>query len=339
MKILAIESSCDETAASVIENGKVRSNIIYSQTEHNKYGGVIPEIASRAHLRTINAVVSEALSKGDYKLNELQAIAVTVAPGLSGSLLVGANFAKGLALRLKIPVIPINHIEGHLFSGFLSSDTLEFPFVSLVVSGGHTSIFYVSSFSEFTVLGSTRDDAAGEAFDKTAKMLGLGYPGGPLMDKIARKGNPSYIQFPRALNNHDSLVFSYSGLKTSVRVFLQREFPDGVPEDKLPDICASIQEAIVEPLIKKSLYAVKKYSVNHLVVAGGVSANSRLRSRLLQESKKVSVIIPELEYCIDNAAMIGYLAERKMINNDFYQNLELEFTVNSSALRAAKKEQ
>ncbi len=338
MKILAIESSCDETAASVVENGKVCSNIIFSQTEHNKYGGVIPEIASRAHLRSISSVVTEALAKAGCDLNELQAIAVTVAPGLSGSLLVGANFAKGLALRLNIPVIPINHIEGHLFSGFIASSTLEFPFISLVVSGGHTSLFYVNSFSEYSILGSTRDDAAGEAFDKTAKMLGLGYPGGPLMDKIAVSGNPNYYQFPRALNSNDSLVFSYSGLKTSVRVFLQKEFPNGVPEDKFPDICASIQEAIIEPLIKKSLYAVKKCSVNHLVVAGGVSANSRLRKRLLNEAKKIHIIIPDLEYCIDNAAMIGFLAEKKMSVKDFYQNMELNFTVNSSSLRASKKE-
>lgn len=337
MRILAIESSCDETAASVVDNGKVLSNIIYSQTEHNKYGGVIPEIASRAHLRAISTVVNEALNHAQYRVDDIEAIAVTSSPGLAGALLVGTNFAKGLGLRLGIPVIPVNHIEGHLFSGFLASDTLAFPFISLVVSGGHTSLFYVESFTNYSILGSTRDDAAGEAFDKTAKMLGLGYPGGPLIDKWSKSGNPKRYDFPRGMNQKDSFVFSYSGLKTSVRTFLQKEFPNGVSESVLPDICASIQEAIIEPLVSKSIRAAKKYGVESLVIAGGVSANSRLRNKLSEHSKKINIVIPDIAYCIDNAAMIGLIAEKKAEGNDLSQFMELKFTVNSSPIRAEKK--
>lgn len=337
MRILAIESSCDETAASVVDNGKILSNIIYSQTEHNKYGGVIPEIASRAHLRAISTVVNEALNHAHYRVDEIEAIAVTSSPGLAGALLVGTNFAKGLGLRLGIPVLPVNHIEGHLFSGFLASDTLAFPFISLVVSGGHTSLFYVESFTTYSILGSTRDDAAGEAFDKTAKMLGLGYPGGPLIDKWAKGGNPKRYDFPRGMNQKDSFVFSYSGLKTSVRTFLQKEYPNGVSESDMPDICASIQEAIIEPLVTKSIRAAKKYGVESLVIAGGVSANSRLRNKLSEYSKKINIVIPDIAYCIDNAAMIGLIAEKKAIGNDLSQFMELNFTVNSSPIRAEKK--
>ena len=267
MTILAIESSCDETAAAVVKNGAVLSNIVSSQTEHSAFGGVIPEIASRAHLRMIAAVVDESLSKAGLTLNDVDAIAVTTSPGLAGALLVGANFAKGLALRLQIPLIPVNHIEGHLYSGFLVSEKIEFPFVSLVVSGGHTSLFYVTSFHEYSVLGSTRDDAAGEAFDKTSKMLGLGYPGGPIMDTLAKKGNPSALMFPRAMMQKDSLQFSYSGLKTAVRVFLQHNYPEGNYHDNIHDICASVQEAIIEPLVKKSFHALKRMKVHTLVVA------------------------------------------------------------------------
>ena len=337
MRILAIESSCDETAAAVVDNGNVLSNIIYSQTEHNKYGGVIPEIASRAHLRAISTVVSEALLRAQYRVDDIEAIAVTSSPGLAGALLVGTNFAKGLGLRLGIPVIPINHIEGHLFSGFLASDNLSFPFISLVVSGGHTSLFYVDSYTNYSILGSTRDDAAGEAFDKTAKMLGLGYPGGPLIDKWAKGGNPQQYDFPRGMNQKDSFVFSYSGLKTSVRTFLQKEFPNGVVESDMPDICASIQEAIIDPLVTMSLRAAKKYRVESLVIAGGVSANSRLRSKLSENSKKLNIVIPDIAYCIDNAAMIGLIAEKKALGNDLSQFAELNFTVNSSPIRAEKK--
>lgn len=340
MTILAIESSCDETAAAVVKNGAVLSNIVSSQTEHSAFGGVIPEIASRAHLRMIAAVVDESLSKAGLTLNDVDAIAVTTSPGLAGALLVGANFAKGLALRLQIPLIPVNHIEGHLYSGFLVSEKIEFPFVSLVVSGGHTSLFYVTSFHEYSVLGSTRDDAAGEAFDKTSKMLGLGYPGGPIMDTLAKKGNPSALMFPRAMMQKDSLQFSYSGLKTAVRVFLQHNYPEGNYHDNIHDICASVQEAIIEPLVKKSFHALKRMKVHTLVVAGGVSANSRLRSELvrLAQKKAVKLFIPDIQYCIDNAAMIGFLAEKKIMDDiHSVQYRSYNITVNSSALRSPKK--
>ncbi|MBK7986198.1 MAG: tRNA (adenosine(37)-N6)-threonylcarbamoyltransferase complex transferase subunit TsaD [Ignavibacteria bacterium] len=340
MTILAIESSCDETAAAVVKNGVVLSNIVSSQTEHSAFGGVIPEIASRAHLRMISTVVDQALSKSQCTLTDIDAIAVTTSPGLAGALLVGANFAKGLAMRLQIPLVPINHIEGHLYSGFLVSEQIEFPFVSLVVSGGHTSLFYVTSFHEYSILGSTRDDAAGEAFDKTSKMLGLGYPGGPIMDKLAKDGHPDRFIFPRGMMQKDSLQFSYSGLKTAVRVFLQNNYPEGNFHDNIHNICASVQEAIVEPLVKKSFNAVKRMKVNTLVVAGGVSANSRLRSELLRfaQKKSVKLYIPDIQYCIDNAAMIGSLAEKKIIEQktpDHYMSYNI--TVNSSALRSPKK--
>lgn len=340
MTILAIESSCDETAAAVIIDGIVRSNVVSSQTEHSAFGGVIPEIASRAHLRMIMTVVDAALQKSGIVLEQLDALAVTTSPGLAGALLVGANFAKGLAMRLGLPLIPINHIEGHIYSGFLSSEELQFPFVALVVSGGHTSLFYVTSFHEYHVLGSTRDDAAGEAFDKTAKMLGLGYPGGPVMDALAKQGDPHSITFPRAMMQKDSLQFSYSGLKTAVRVFVQQQYPDGHIHDNLHNICASVQEAIIEPLLYKSFSAVKRMKVKHLVVAGGVSANSRLRSELLRLAQKrsVTVCVPDMQYCIDNAAMIGFLAEKKLTGHE-KKNAVLSYniTVNSSALRSPKK--
>lgn len=336
--ILAIESSCDETSASVIENGDVRSNIISSQHFHGKYGGVVPELASRAHIKAVSEIVSDALHEAGTRIDRIDAIAVTREPGLIGSLIVGANYAKGLALRYGLPLIPINHIEGHLYSGSLQDRSLEFPFTALVVSGGHTVIFHVKSFSEYSILGLTRDDAAGEAFDKTAALLGLMYPGGPEIDRLAAKGNPDAYNFPKGMINDDHYDFSFSGLKTAVRYFLAKKYPDGPPELVLPDICASVQAAIVEVLVKKTVDAAINLKTKAIVIAGGVSANSGLRSSMAETASRfgIRMIAPDMSYCMDNAAMIGFLAEKKLEERGPEAFRDLTFTVNPTALRAPK---
>ncbi len=336
MKILAIESSCDETSIAVVNGSTVLSNVISSQLFHSKYGGVIPELASRAHIQNISSILSESLNKANTSIEEISAIAVTTQPGLIGSLIVGANFAKGLSLKYNIPIIPVNHIEGHLYSGCLQDSSAAFPLIALVVSGGHTALFYVKSFNEYEILGLTLDDAAGEAFDKTAKLIGLTYPGGPLIDKIGKNGNPAAFNFPRSMISSNDYNFSFSGLKTSVKYYIQREFPDGIPENTLPDFCASVQEAIVDVLVKKSIKAAKEYNCRTIVIAGGVSANSRLRDKLTIEANKhqIASILPDMDYCMDNAAMIGFIAGKKFIEKEpvFFRNLT--FTVNATALRA-----
>ncbi|MFN3270379.1 MAG: tRNA (adenosine(37)-N6)-threonylcarbamoyltransferase complex transferase subunit TsaD, partial [Candidatus Kapaibacteriota bacterium] len=269
MTILGIETSCDETSAAVIKNHQTLSNVISSQTVHNYFGGVVPEIASRIHIQIISKVVDDALKQGNVTIEEVDGIAVTYQPGLIGSLVVGTNYAKGISLRFNKPLIPIDHIEGHIYSGFLEGEDLSFPFISLIVSGGHTSLFLVRSFVEYEMIGATRDDAAGEAFDKIGKLLGLGYPAGPKIDKLSKMGNPNRFDFPRGLINSDDLDFSFSGLKTSVRYFLQKNYPNDIPEQDLYDLCASIQEAIVEVLVSKSLKAISKYRLNNIVIAGG----------------------------------------------------------------------
>ena len=337
--ILAIESSCDETSAAVIQNDTVLSNIISSQTIHEQYGGVIPELASRAHLQAISLIIEKAMNEAQKEFADLTSIAVTTEPGLAGALLVGSSFAKGLGLKLGIPVIPVHHIEGHMYSGMLEHPECTFPFIALIVSGGHTSIFLVKEFGQEIVLGSTKDDAAGEAFDKIGKMLGLGYPAGPRIDALAKEGNPKAYQFPRALIHESHYDFSFSGLKTSVRYFLQREFPDGVHDESiLRDICASVQEAIIEVLIHKLLRASKEYRIKNIIVAGGVSANSRLRSALQSASEKrpITIFLPKLSYCMDNAAMIGFLGSLKLkhLGEEAFQSLQ--FTVNSRAIRTTR---
>lgn len=338
MKILSIESSCDETSAAVIDDSSIKSNIISSQHFHNKYGGVVPELASRSHLKTISEIVKDSLNKANIKINNIDAIAVTSEPGLIGSLIVGSNFSKGLSIKYNLPVVPINHIDGHLYSGCLQDDTLEFPFICLVVSGGHTALFKVYSYSSYDIIGLTKDDAAGEAFDKIAKLMNLGYPGGPLIDKYAKSGNTDAFNFPRPMLKEGNFDFSFSGLKTAVRYFIRREFPNGVPEEKIPDISASVQEAIVDVLVAKTIRAAKKNNINSVVVAGGVSANSRLRERFQERVKKFNMrfVAPDMEYCMDNAAMIGFLAAKKITsdNKDNFKNLS--FTVNPTALRAKK---
>ncbi len=312
MNILAIESSCDETSAAVVQNGrKVLSNIIASQIDiHKKYGGVVPEVASRAHVEVISSVVEEALSKAEVTLEDIDAVAVTYGPGLVGALLVGLQYAKGLAYAIKKPLIGVNHIEGHISANFIQYEDLEPPFVCLVVSGGHTYIVYMKDYGEFEIMGQTRDDAAGEAYDKVARAIGLGYPGGPKIDKLSKEGNPDAIKFPRA-NFHDpvTLDFSFSGLKSAVLNYLNQMSMKGEEVNKA-DVAASFQKAVVEYLSDNSMRACKLMGANKLCVAGGVASNSCLRDKLKDEGRKngIDILFPDMILCTDNAAMIGSAA-------------------------------
>lgn len=307
--ILGIETSCDDTAAAVVIDGKLHANVVAQQLEHQTHGGVIPELASRAHVQQIVAVVEAALSKANIDKNDLTAVAYTQGPGLLGSLLVGNAFAKSLSLALKIPLVAVHHMQAHLLVHFIDDEfpTPYFPFLGLTVSGGHTQLVKVDSASSFTVLGETKDDAAGEAFDKTGKMLGLPYPAGPIMDSYAKRGTP---RFSFGKPNVDGLDFSFSGLKTSVLYFL-REQQDKDPDfikNNLYDLCASIQNAIVEIVMEKVTKAIAETGLNQLVLGGGVSANSGLRKAF--EEINTKVYLPPLPYTTDNAAMIaitGYL--------------------------------
>ena len=305
---LGIESSCDETAAAVIEDGKnCLSSVVASQAEiHEEYGGVVPEIASRKHVELILPVIDKALNEASIKRSDIDGIAVTQGPGLIGSLMVGLSAAKSLAFGLSVPIIGVNHLEAHLSAVHLESE-VEFPFVGLVVSGGHTSLYLVTDYTEFKLLGKTRDDAAGEAFDKAAKVLGLGYPGGVQIDRLAREGERDFIDFPRPFKSSGNSDFSFSGLKTSLVYYLRKQpSPD---EEKLKDICASYQEAIVETLVDKTLLSAKENGVASVVLAGGVACNSRLRelAHEILGREGFSVYIPSPKYCTDNAAMIGSL--------------------------------
>jgi len=339
MKILAIESSCDDTSVAILDSSNVLSNIVSSQYFHNKYGGIIPELASRAHLKYIDIITKEALEKAQLNIEDIKIIAVTSEPGLFGSLLVGTSFAKGLSIKLGLPVIPVNHIEGHIYSSMIENQNLDFPFVSLVVSGGHTAIFYVKNFNYYEIIGLTKDDAAGEAFDKISKLLGLGYPGGPIIDKLAKNGNPKAFSFPRPMLNEENFNFSFSGLKTSVRYFIQKNFKDGMDNQVLSDIAASLQEAIIDVLVHKTINAAKYYNCRNISISGGVSANSRLREKFKNQSEieKLNIFIPQMSYCLDNAAMIGYLAYRKYVENPINNLRNLSFVVNPKPLRAPKK--
>ena len=306
--LLAIESSCDETSAAVIQDGvKVLSNVVASQIDiHKEYGGVVPEIASRKHVELIMPVVDKAIKESGIKKEDIDGVAVTHGPGLIGALMVGLSTAKAIAFGLNIPLIGVNHLEAHMSAVHLENK-VPFPFVGLVVSGGHTSLYLVKNHTEFEMLGKTRDDAAGEAFDKAAKIMGLPYPGGIEIDKLAKEGNREAIPFPRPFMSTSTFDFSFSGVKTSVLYYL-RKHPD--PNDKeLKDICASYQEAIVETLVDKTLLAAKENHVKSVVIAGGVACNSRLRelSKEKLEKEGISVYIPSPKYCTDNAAMIGSL--------------------------------
>lgn len=317
MNILGIESSCDETAAAVYTDGGLLSNVIASQTVHEKYGGVVPELASRAHHKTIWATVEQALDESGLALDEIDAAAVTQGPGLMGSLLVGLCFAKGLALSRDIPIIGVNHMDAHIYANFID-ERPEYPFVALTVSGGHTRLVYVKEAFEHELLGRTRDDAAGEAFDKIGKLLGLPYPAGPVVDERSKKGDPYFHEFPQALL-HEEFEFSFSGLKTSVMYYLEeQEDREAFLERHTDDICASVSHAITEVLVKKLERAVDRKGVKTAVLAGGVSANYMLRQKVekMAGEKGVRLHIPRMEYCTDNAAMIaitGYMmAERGM---------------------------
>jgi N6-L-threonylcarbamoyladenine synthase len=330
--ILAIESSCDETAAAICKDGKILSNIIATQAVHEKYGGVVPELASRAHLQNIVPVVDQALKTSGLQLTDLDAIAFTQAPGLIGSLLVGAQFAKSLSLALNKPLIAVHHMQAHVLANLIADNKPTFPFLCLTVSGGHTQIVLCESPVQMKVIGETIDDAAGEAFDKSAKLLGLPYPGGPLIDKYATNGNSKRFQFPEP--QIPGLNFSFSGLKTSILYFLQNAGTSNVfkehftateeerkkfIEENISDICASIQFRIISILINKLKKAAKESGIKTLCVAGGVSANSGLRKSLKETGEKMGwqTFIPAFEYCTDNAAMIAITAYYKYIAKDF----------------------
>ncbi len=308
MLVLGIETSCDETAAAVLENGtSLRSNVIASQDEiHSQYGGIVPELAGRSHVERIHLVIQKALDDADVQLNDIDLIAATQGPGLVVSLLVGLNTAKALAYSLRIPVIGINHLEGHVLAIFLQQK-VEFPFLALIVSGGHTDLCRVNGFGQYNILGRTRDDAAGESFDKVAKMLGLGYPGGPIIEKKARQGNPQTKVFPRALLEKDSLDFSFSGLKTSVRNTLLKRTGGNSSFCSDEDIAAGFQEAVVDVLVRKALLACRQESLKRIVVTGGVAANGYLRDCMTEAARKegIEVFVPKPVLCTDNAAMIA----------------------------------
>jgi len=322
MLVLGIESSCDETAAAVINNGEICSNVIASQiTVHSLYGGVVPEIASRKHIEAIYIVLKQALNDANVTLQEIEGIAVTRGPGLVGSLLIGLSTAKALAYALDIPFVGVNHIEGHIAAAFLSEKAPSFPLIALVVSGGHTNIYLVNGYHNFQLLGQTRDDAAGEAFDKGANLLNLGYPGGVVIDKIAKSGNPRKVAFPRAMKNSND--FSFSGLKTSLLTMLKKHGQSASAEE-LPDIAASYQEAIVDALMEKTIKAAEDNGVSRIVVCGGVAANSRLREKFAKATtiRNIELFIPPVVLCTDNAAMIAAIGEI-MLKNGRRDSLDL----------------
>ena len=319
ISILAIESSCDETSASIIVNGKVLNNIVATQSVHEKYGGVVPELASRAHQENLIPVVHEALSSAGISKKQLSAIAVTRGPGLMGSLLVGVSFAKAFAKTLNLPLIEVNHMQAHVLAHFIEEPRPSFPFICLTVSGGHTQLVWVRDHLAMEVIGETQDDAVGEAFDKTAKLLGLPYPGGPLLDRYAKEGNPKAFSFP--ITRMPGLNYSFSGIKTAVLYFLRDRLEENSNfiTENLADLCASIQYTLVEMLLIKLKEAMKQVGTKEVAIAGGVSANSGLRRTLagLAERKGWKLYVPEFQYCTDNAGMIAMAAHYKYLRKEF----------------------
>ncbi|WP_289062556.1 tRNA (adenosine(37)-N6)-threonylcarbamoyltransferase complex transferase subunit TsaD [uncultured Zobellia sp.] len=320
--ILAIESSCDDTSAAVLSNKKVLSNVTATQKIHEEYGGVVPELASRAHQQNIVPVVHQALNKANIDKKLVSAIAFTRGPGLMGSLLVGTSFAKSLSLGLNVPLIEVNHMQAHILAHFIEGQpdgTPEFPFLAMTISGGHTQIVLVRDHFDMEILGETLDDAVGEAFDKSAKILGLPYPGGPLVDKYAQEGNPKAFPFPKP--KVDGLNFSFSGLKTSILYFIQRETAQNPTfvEENLKDICASIQKTIINILMDKLKKAVEQTGITQIAIGGGVSANSGIRNalKMAEKNRGWKTFIPKFEYCTDNAAMIGIVGHLKYKQNVF----------------------
>ena len=309
--ILAIESSCDETAASVVKNGRtILSNVISSQIElHKLYGGVVPEIASRKHIEKINQVIEEALEEAEVTLDDLDAVGVTYGPGLVGALLVGVAEAKAISYAKKLPLVGVHHIEGHVSANYIEHPDLEPPFMCLIVSGGHTHLVIVKDYGEFEILGRTRDDAAGEAFDKVARAIGLGYPGGPKIDKLAKEGNTEAIQFPKAKLESGPYDFSFSGVKSAVLNYINKCKMQGEEFDRA-DLAASFQKAVVDTLVEKAVKAAKEYHMDKLAIAGGVASNSALRGAMENACKKESIqfYYPSPIFCTDNAAMIGVAA-------------------------------
>lgn len=326
--ILAIESSCDETSAAVLQDGRILSNVVASQLEHSLYGGVVPELASRLHQQQVVRVVKLALKEAGTIAPSLNAVAFTRGPGLLGALLVGTCFSKAFALGLGIPLIEVNHMQAHVLANFLLPSPPQFPFICLTISGGHTQIVLVKDYLDMEVVGQTIDDAAGEAFDKAAKILGLGYPGGPLIDKLAKEGDPTRFSFPKP--KVDRLDFSFSGLKTSLIYFLREKLkqnPNFI-EENLPDICASYQQRIITYLIEKLSTAAGKYKVRHLAIAGGVSANTSLRRdfQKLCDGLGCKAHIPDFQYCTDNAGMIAIAGWYKFLREDFSPQTITPFT-------------
>ncbi|MDP8949496.1 MAG: tRNA (adenosine(37)-N6)-threonylcarbamoyltransferase complex transferase subunit TsaD [Actinomycetota bacterium] len=308
--ILAIETSCDDTCAAVLEpdGRRALSNVVHTQTEHERYGGVVPEVASRAHLERLDGVVEKALADAGVDLGQIDRVAVTVRPGLIGALLVGLSAAKGLAFARQVPLVPVNHLEGHVAAAYLADPALKPPFVALIASGGHTALYFVED-GGMRLLGQTLDDAAGEALDKGARMLGLGFPGGPVISKAARGGDPERYDFPVALKDKNNLDFSFSGLKTSL-LYKLKALDEGTAGRELPHLAAGYEAAVVEALSRKLLRAAKLYDAPALVVAGGVAANRALRRRLKEECDRrgLKLVVPPPELCTDNAAMIGAAA-------------------------------
>lgn len=336
MIILGIDTSCDDTSSGVVEDGcRVLSNVVHSQTElHHPYGGVVPELASREHLKNIMPVVHTALKQAGTDFKDLDGIAVTVGPGLVGSLLVGLYYAKALAYVHDIPLIAVNHLEGHILSIFMEGKHPDFPFVALTVSGGHTSLYHVTGYGHYSLLGQTLDDAAGEAFDKVAKILGLGYPGGIAIEKLSVHGDPNKIAFPRAMLDKNSLDFSFSGLKTAVALFIKKWSNDLSQNREISsaDIAASFQEAVVDVLVKKLLLSQRICGVRTVVVAGGVACNKRLRTRLseIAEENDLHIYCPRAQYCTDNGAMIAVAGYHRLLNGekaDFFQDVRSKFPV------------
>ena len=322
MTILGIETSCDETSAAIVRDGRLLANVTATQLFHSQYGGVVPELASRAHQRRIIPVVEEALAKAGVSKKDLDAIAAVYGPGLIGAILVGLSFGKSMALGLGVPFVGVDHMEAHIFSNLIDDPKPEFPFINLTVSGGHTQLVLVRGPFEYEVLGETKDDAAGEAFDKVAKMLGIGYPGGPLIDKYAKEGDPAFVNFPRPYLEEGSLEFSFSGLKTSVLYYLRKtgykpvSDSDGASDAQKKvraDLCASFQASVVDVLVDKAIRAALATRVKYITVAGGVSANSELRRRMQEAGSRrgLKVFIPKFEYCTDNGAMVAMVGYTK----------------------------
>ena len=313
MNVLGIETSCDETAAAIYSSSGMLSNVIASQTIHQEYGGVVPELASREHIRLILPIIKKALADAGLNLKQIDGIAVTYGPGLVGSILIGLNTAKALAYSLSIPWVGINHIEGHIFSAYLNHPDLAPPFIALVVSGGHTQLVFVEQIGQYEILGRTLDDAAGEAFDKVAKMLNLGYPGGPIIDKLASQGDQKYVKFPRSIMKKNEYNFSFSGLKTAVLYFL-KQLPEQDRQEHVADIAASFQAALVEVLVEKTVLAALSRKITNILLVGGVARNKHLRANFQERAKidNFKIYIPEPILCTDNAAMIAWLGYHKL---------------------------